>query len=317
MAYTVLNFPLSTGKSIPAIGLGLGRINRSQVVEAVLQAIKVGYRHFDTATIYGTEAALGEALAEAFRSGLVRREEVFITSKLWSSEHEPEDMLSSVKNSLSLLQLDYIDLYLIHWPLKLKKGVELQVKDDDYLPLDIKATSQALESCVQVGLVHAIGVSNFTVEKLTSLLDYAKIVPSVNQVERHPVWQQKKLKPFCDAKGILVSGWSPLGSPGSAYHGTKDVITNPIVESIAEKHEKTPAQVALRWGVQTGAIVLPRSFNPKRVAENFEIFSWELSEDDINEISRTELRRIGLADMFCNPTSGPYKTVQELWDGDL
>ncbi|KAJ7521778.1 hypothetical protein O6H91_19G067300 [Diphasiastrum complanatum] len=273
MAYTVLNFPLSTGKSIPAIGLGLGGINRSQVVEAVLQAIKVGYRHFDTAIIYGTEAALGEALAEAFRSGLVRREEVFITSKLWSSEHEPEDVLSSVKNSLSLLQLDYIDLYLIHWPLKLKKGVELQVKDDDYLPLDIK-------------------------------------------VERHPVWQQKKLKPFCDAKGILVSGWSPLGSPGSFY-GTRDVITNPIVESIAKKHGKTPAQVALRWGVQTGAIVLPRSFNPKRVAENFEIFSWELSEDDINEISRIEQRRIGLADMFCNPTSGPYKTVQELWDGDL
>ncbi|KAJ7521783.1 hypothetical protein O6H91_19G067500 [Diphasiastrum complanatum] len=315
MASTVLNFLLSTGKSIPAIGLGLGG-NRSHVVEAVLQAIKVGYRHFDTATIYGTEAALGEALAEAFKSGLVRREEVFITSKLWNSEHEPEDVLSTVKKSLSLLQLEYIDLYLIHWPLKFKKGLEFQVKEDDFLPLDIKATWQALESCVQVGLVHAIGVSNFTVEKLTSLLDYAKIVPSVNQVERHPVWQQKKLKPFCDAKGILVSGWSPLGSPGSFY-GTKDVITNPIVESIAKKHGKTPAQVALRWGVQTGAIVLPRSFNPKRVAENFEIFSWELSEDDMNEISRIEQRRTVLAEMFCNPTSGPYKTVQELWDGDL
>ncbi|KAJ7521847.1 hypothetical protein O6H91_19G071100 [Diphasiastrum complanatum] len=317
MASAVVSFPLNKGKSIPAIGLGSVLLDgdQSQVVNAVLHAIKVGYRHFDTATLYGTEGALGEALAEAFKNGLVRREEVFITSKLWSSDHEPEDVLSAVKKSLSLLQIDYIDLYLIHWPLRFKKGSAMPPKEDEYLPVDIKATWQALEKCVEEGLIHAIGVSNFTVEKLTSLLDHAKIVPSVNQVERHPVWQQKKLKPFCDAKGIHVSGWSPIGAPGAIY-GTQIVVSNPVIQSIADKHGKTAAQVALRWGVQTGASVLPKSFNSKRIAENFDIFSWELSDDDITQLSKIEQHRAFPVKEFCSP-KGPYKNIEELWDGDI
>ncbi|KAJ7550004.1 hypothetical protein O6H91_07G078100 [Diphasiastrum complanatum] len=242
----VPSFKLNSGTLMPAIGLGVANADNSpdsKITAAVLHAIEVGYSHFDTASIYGTECVLGDALFKAISMGVTSRQDLFITSKLWSDSHDPENVVSALQQTLTNLKLDYLDLYLIHSPMKLKKGTRQPAKAEDVLPSDIKGTWSAMETCFERGLAKSIGVSNFTVKELAQLLAHARVPPAVNQVEMHPLWQQKKLRKFCNGVGIHVTAWSPLGAPGT-YYGT-DALTNPVIKSISSKHNKSPAQVEM------------------------------------------------------------------------
>lgn len=304
---------------MPLLGLGTGSDSALSVDErkaAVSAAIQIGYRHFDTASIYNSEGFLGEALADAIKSGKVKREDIFVTSKLWCADAYPEGVLPALKKSLSMLQLDYLDLYLIHWPSRFKQGVGHKPTADDLLPLDLRGTWRAMEECVKQGLTRAIGVSNFSSKKILDLLAFAEIPPAVNQVEMHPKWQQKKLRETCRKANILVTGWSPLGAPLMGW-GSVAVLDDPIIKQIALKHGKTPAQVALRWALDKGASVVPKSFNHKRMSENFQIFGWQLDSEDHASIERIEQKKNIDGQFLCNPVSGPYRNLTELWDGEF
>eukprot|EP01018_Ginkgo_biloba_P024810 Gb_28797 [translate_table: standard] len=308
---------LNTGSSIPLIGLGTVAVsqNEEEIKTAVDIALEIGYRHFDTASCYGSEAALGEALSKAFQRGIVRRDEVFVTSKLWGNDHD--DPVSALKMSLSKLRLEYLDLFLIHWPIKLRKGASRPYfKEENFLPLDLKSTWRGMEQCVELGLTKAIGLSNFSCKKIEDLLSYAKIPPAVDQVEMHPVWQQKKLRDYCSKMNIHVSAWSPLGAPGTAW-GSNIVMDNPVIQDIAKKHGKTPAQVSLRWGLEQGVSMVPKSYNKNRITENFGIFDWSLTAEDHEKISKIEQRKILRGEDRVNSTTSPYRTIQELWDGEI
>ncbi|KAH9289800.1 hypothetical protein KI387_033917, partial [Taxus chinensis] len=285
----VVTVNLSNGAKMPVVGFGSAfRAKDSASVEnfkaSVLEAIQVGYRTFDTASVYFTEGLLGESLKEAFEKGLVSRHEVFVTSKLWCGDCYPQDVIPALKKSLQALKLEYLDLYLIHWPVAVKKGVTfINLTPDDAAAMDIQGVWREMEECVELGLTRAIGVSNFSSKKIEDLLTYSKIPPAVNQVEMHPLWQQEKLRGYCNSVNVHVSAWAPLGGPGNSW-GTGHTLDNPLIKDIATKHDKTSAQVALRWGIEKGVSVITRSFNSARILHNFQIFDWKLDEEDHQKI---------------------------------
>ncbi|MCO5600536.1 hypothetical protein L7F22_054649 [Adiantum nelumboides] len=311
---------LNTGASIPLIGFGTAsgepNITHAEKKAAILAAFEVGYRHFDTASVYGSEASLGEMLNEAMQAGSVKREDLFITSKVWCSDCYPEGVLPALKKSLSMLQLDYLDLYLMHWPLRFKEGVGFIPKPEEFLQLDLKGTWRALEACVKQGLTKAIGVSNFSSKKVRDLLEFAEIPPAVNQVEMHPAWQQKQLRDTCKGANIHVSAWSPLGAPSQLW-GSPAILDEPILKEIATKHGKTPAQVALRWGLDNGVSVLPKSFNKTRMTENYQVLDLHLTDEDHGAISKIKQKKIVDGSFYCHPEFGDYRSVEDLWDGEI
>ncbi|CAL9041782.1 unnamed protein product [Musa banksii] len=287
--------PASSGsdrRSIPVLGMGTGVLpftpdQRAKLKLAILQAIELGYRHFDTATLYLSEEALGEAVAEALQAGLISsRAELFITSKLWCSDAHHDLVLPAIRQSLRNLKLDYLDLYLIHWPISLKPGrCHFPLKSDDILPLDLRSVWEALEECQRLGLTKSIGVSNFTRKKIVELLDIARIPPAVNQVELNPVWQQNKLREFCEQKGIHVTAYSPLGGQSLSL-GRNLVLESQVLKDIAEAKGKTVAQVSLRWLYEQGVSMVVKTLNKERIEENTKIFDWELSDEDRHKISQ-------------------------------
>ncbi|XP_060214402.1 non-functional NADPH-dependent codeinone reductase 2-like [Lycium barbarum] len=269
---TMPEIPMPGGyQSLPVLGFGTSAnlpVGPEIVTTAVLQAIELGYRHFDTASLYNSEQPLGEAIVEAINSGLVQsRGQLFITSKLWCRDAHPQHVLPALKKSLQNLKMDYIDLYLIHWPVSSKPGIhEYPIKKEDLLPMDFKSVWAAMEECQKLGLTKSIGVSNFSCKKLADLLAIGKIPPAVNQVEVSPCWQQKKLREFCKSNGVLVVAYSPLGSIGTR------VMENEVLKEIAKAKGKTVAQVALRWGYEQGIGVVVKSYNKERMKQNLEIF---------------------------------------------
>lgn len=303
---------------MPLVGLGTASdraLPLDQRKAAISAAIEVGYRHFDTAKVYNSEGFLGEALKEAMEAGLVKRGDLFVTSKLWCTDAYPGGVLPALRNSLSALQLDYLDLYLIHWPVRFKEGAAENPKPDEFMPLDLRGTWRALEACVRQGLTKAIGVSNFSSKKIKELHEFAEIPPAVNQVEMHPKWQQRLLRETCKNANVHVCAWSPLGAP-RMHWGNSEIMDNSIVKDIATKHDKTPAQVVLRWGLDKGVTVLPKSFNKKRMVENLDVFGWHLTDEDHEGIGGIEQKKNIDGGFVCSPISGPYRTIEDLWDGE-
>ncbi len=249
---------LNNGVKMPWLGLGTWQAADGPEVEsAVKYALETGYRHIDTAAVYANERGVGKAVKE---SGLPR-EEIFITSKVWNSDQGFESTLRAYEHSLRLLNTEYLDLYLIHWPVKGK----------------YTETWKALEKIYNEGRVKAIGVSNFHIHHLEDLLREAEIVPMVNQVEFHPYLQQNELRKYCEEHLIRFEAWSPL-----MQGHFKNI---PVIKSIAEKYGKTEAQIILRWDIQNGVITIPKSVRRERIKENSGIFDFELTAEDVNEIN--------------------------------
>ncbi|KAL4282068.1 hypothetical protein GQ457_03G007630 [Hibiscus cannabinus] len=311
-----------SGQRMPVLGFGTAsdRVEGSDLVtkQAVLEAIKLGYRHFDTASFYKSEPALGEAIIEAVSLGLIKsRNDLFITSKLECADGFEDLVLPALKRSLQNLKLDYLDLYLIHWPLSLKKKSEEVSGDKEYVfvPMDLRSVWAAMEDCQRLGFTKSIGLSNFTCKKVAYILSIAKIPPVVNQVEMNPLWQQKKLKDFCHGNGILLSAYSPLGAVGTSW-GSNRVMDCEVLKEIAKAKGKTVAQVCLRWAYEQGVSVIVKSFNAERMKQNLEIFDWSLSEEELKMMDQIPQSRGCPAEFFVSE-DGPYKTLEELWDGEI
>lgn len=253
---------LNNGIEMPRVGLGVFRVeNSSELVNAVKVAIKNGYRSIDGAAIYGNEEAMGEGIREGIKEAGISREDLFITSKVWNADLGYESTIAAYEASLKRLDVDYLDLYLIHWPVEGK----------------YKEAWRALEYLYKEGRVKAIGVSNFQVHHLQDLLKDAEIKPVINQIELHPYLSQEKVREFCKENDIQVEAWSPL----MAGNG---LLENDILKAIAKKYNKTTAQVVLRWDLQNQVITIPKSTNEGRLVENIDIFGFNLSKDDMDRI---------------------------------
>lgn len=249
---------LNNGVDIPALGFGVWQMDDLKECEnAVIKAIQTGYKMIDTAAIYQNETAVGAAV----KNSGVDRDELFITSKVWVQDHGHEKAKRAFQRTLDRLQMDYLDMYLIHWPYG-----------------DFLGTWKALEELYQEGKIKAIGVCNFTVEKLEELKANSTVLSVINQIELHPVFQQKELQVYDRENNIITQPWSPLGN------GNANLLSNPDLKAIAEKYGKTVAQVILRWHLQEGFVVIPKSVTPSRIEENFNVFDFELTEDEMNVV---------------------------------
>lgn len=261
---------LNNGQMIPQLGLGVFKVqDADDLKRAVAEALKDGYRHFDTATIYHNEEWLGEALAQSD----VKREDLFITSKVWNSNTTYDETIAAFHESLKKLQTDYLDLYLIHWP---SEGYNEKWR--------------AMESLYNDGLIKSIGVSNFEKPHLEKLMTTATIKPTVDQIETHPYFQQKELHEYLKSLDIVHEAWGPLGQ------GKSNVLEDPVLTKIAEDHNKTVAQVILRWHLQQDIIVIPKSVHEERIAQNIDVFDFTLTEEEMSMIASIDKNQRGSGD---------------------
>jgi len=295
---------LPSGASMPHVGLGTWKSKPGEVAAAVEHAIKVGYRHIDGAALYANETEVGAGLKAAFDKGYCTRSEVFVVSKLWCTDAKPEDVEAACRKTLTDLGLECLDLYLMHWPVAFKKvegGNPFPTNEDGTKMLyeDVKTidTWLAMEKLVEKGMVKDIGVSNFNSLQIQDILDNGKIKPATNQVECHPYLNQEKLNASCKEKGIVLTAYSPLGSPDRpwAKEGEPGLLDDPRIKEVAAKCNKTPAQVLLRFVLQRGIIVIPKSVTPSRIEENIDILDFELSDEDMELIKTFDVNKSFLA----------------------
>ncbi len=267
----MIHVTLNNGLQMPQLGFGVWQVSDEQAAEAVSNAFKAGYTSIDTAMIYRNERGVGKAIKQ---SG-IPREKLFITTKVWNADQGYDNTLRAFKESLEKLELDYIDLYLIHWPTP---------QFDQYVD-----TYKALEKLYHDGRVKAIGVCNFEIEHLERVLKECEVKPVLNQVECHPYLAQNELRAFCEQHDIFLEAWSPLDQGG-------DVLKDEVVVKLAEAYGKTPAQIVLRWHLQRHTIAIPKSVTPSRILENIDVFDFQLSDSDMEQINGLD----------CNRRKGPH-----------
>ncbi|MFY0652931.1 MAG: aldo/keto reductase [Cyclobacteriaceae bacterium] len=304
---------------MPAIGLGTWKAPEGEGYKALREAIRLGYRHIDCAHLYMNEKELGRALHDAMAEGDVSRKDLWITSKLWNNSHKKHQVKPALETTLADLQLDYIDLYLIHWPVVIKDDVVFPSGVEDLVSLDevpLEETWAAMEDLADEGLARHIGVSNFSVKRLEQISKNARIKPEANQVEGHPYLQQNDLLDYCKANGIAVTHYSPFGSKDRPEHfkmgDEPELLEIPEIIALAEKHDCSPAQIILAWAVGRGASAIPKSVNPVRLKQNLEAYKIELSAQEIEDLKKVDKNYRFIVGKFWAVEGSPY-TLEGLW----
>jgi diketogulonate reductase-like aldo/keto reductase len=265
-------------KDVPVLGLGTYLMDDEKITNKIIKdAIECGYRHIDTARVYGNEQYIGVALQEIYQQKIVKREDLFICSKLWDSDKKEGGIEKALRSSLKQLQTNYLDLYLIHFPACLI--------DEKHKPMPLHKVWAELEHCVELKLVRHIGISNFNAQLLIELLTFANIKPYVNQIEVHPYLPQEEMLSICKRYDIIVEAYSPLGSPGNSDNHQESILKDPTIISLSHQYNKTPAQIIFNWGICKGCVILPKSTHTERIKENIFSTSFKLKESDIQLIS--------------------------------
>lgn len=314
---------------MPSVGLGYWKIDPQQASSLTVEAIRTGYRHLDCASDYGNEPGVGQGITQALSANLCNRGDLWVTSKLWNTYHNPEHVRPALERTLQDLQLEYLDLHLIHFPIALQyvpfetrypAGWFFDPKEtnpkmvQDRVP--IRETWQAMEELVDSGKVRSIGVSNFGTSLIRDLLSQCRIRPSVLQVESHPYLVQPKLLRYCQEQSIAYTAFSPLGAPSYIPIGMAteedSVLVHSLLTSIADAHGKTPAQIALRWGIQRGTAVVPKTSQLSRLQENIDIYDFELTLAEMNSINQLDRnQRFNDPGVFCEKAFGCYFPIYE------
>jgi diketogulonate reductase-like aldo/keto reductase len=314
-----------TGARFPLVGLGTWKAASGVVRDIVYEALKVGYRHLDCACDYGNEGEVGEGITKAIKEGIVKRSDIFVTSKLWNTYHAKEHVELACRKSLKDLGLDYLDLYLVHFPISLKfvpfeeryppewvhdpKAKEPKM---EFANVSNRETWEAMEQLVEKGLVRNIGLSNYNAQSIMDICKFAKIKPAVLQIEIHPYLTQSVLVEYCQKLGIQVTGFSSLGSssyvPLGMDKGHKTgVLEEPVIKEIAARHNKSAAQVVLRWNLQRNIVVIPKTSQASRLKQNLEIFDFTLSQQEMEQISALNKNiRYNDPGEFCKGMGGAY-----------
>ncbi len=305
---------------MPVFGLGTWKSAPGEVKKAVIHAIEYGYRHIDCAAIYGNENEVGEGIEDCIKKGVVSRKDLWITSKLWNNAHKKEDAKPAIEKTLKDLKLDYLDLYLVHWPVAFKAGVGFPENENDYLSLteaSLEETWKVMQDLQADGLSKHIGVSNFNEKKIQKLIDLGGQKPENNQIELHPYLQQQDLVDYCHRNDIHITAYSPLGSmdrPTAMKRENEPIpLENEVIKSVAQSHDASPAQILIAWALQRNTSVIPKSTNPKRLEENFAAQKITLTPNEMELIKgQDKAERIVDGSFFHSPSKG--YSMQTLWN---
>lgn len=313
------NLRFENGDLIPLLGLGTWKSEPGQVRKAVFWAIESGYRHIDCAAIYQNEREVGQGIADALAAGLVKREDLFITSKLWNSSHRFEDVPLAIQKTLSDLRLDYLDLYLVHWPVAFKPGVGFAKNREEYYTyqdVPLAQTWQAMQTLKDAGLTKHIGVSNFNQSKLYEIINSGGQKPEMNQIELHPFLPQNVLVEFCKNNGILVTAYSPLGSPDSRllrHQNDPKLMDHPLILDLATKHNVSSGQILIAWSLTRDIAVIPKSINQERISQNLASTNIQFETLDLEKLNQIGVQHRFVDGSIFTPNFSPYK-LEDLWD---